>query len=193
MVIDTPASGSVTTSLVCLSCPLSIYGRDFAMDLVCLPLKDLDVILGMNWLEFNRVNLDCYHKLVRFLSPDEDEELNFLSTKELKKLLAEEAQLFGLFASLTVESQVAIGEFPVVCGFPEVFPDDFSGLPPVREVEFSIDLVPGTRPVSMAPYRMSASELVELKAQLNELLEKMFVRPSVSPWGAPVLLVKKKD
>ena len=126
MVIDTPASGSVTTSLVCLSCPLTIYGRDFAMDLVCLPLKDLDVILGMNWLEFNRVNLDCYHKLVRFLSPDEDEELNFLSTKELKKLLAEEAQLFGLFASLTVESQVAIGEFPVVCGFPEVFPDDFS-------------------------------------------------------------------
>ena len=92
-----------------------------------------------------------------------------------------------------MESQVAIGEFPVVCGFPEVFPDDFSGLPPVREVEFSIDLVPGTRPVSMAPYRMSASELVELKEQLNELLEKRFVRPSVSPWGAPVLLVKKKD
>ena len=94
MVNDTPASGSVTTSLVCLSCPMTTFGRDFAMDLVCLPLKDLDVILGMNWLEFNRVHLDCYHKLVRFPSLEEDEESSFLSTKELKKLLAEEAQLF---------------------------------------------------------------------------------------------------
>ena len=66
-------------------------------------------------------------------------------------------------------------------------------MPPEREVEFSIDLVPGTKPVSMAPYRMSASELAELKKQLEDLLEKKFVRPSVSPWGAPVLLVKKKD
>ena len=66
-------------------------------------------------------------------------------------------------------------------------------MPPEREVEFSIDLVPGTKPVSMAPYRMSASELAELKKQLEDLLDKKFVRPSVSPWGAPVLLVKKKD
>jgi len=66
-------------------------------------------------------------------------------------------------------------------------------VPPEREVEFSIDLVPGTKLVFMAPYRMSASELAELKRQLEELLDKKFVRPSVSPWGAPVLLVKKKD
>jgi len=66
-------------------------------------------------------------------------------------------------------------------------------VPPEREVEFSIDHVPGTKPVSMAPYRMSASELAELKKQLEDLLDKKFVRPSVSPWGAPVLLVKKKD
>ena len=111
----------------------------------------------------------------------------------MKKLLAEEAQLFRLFASLTVESQAAVEDFPIVRDFPEVFSEDFSDVPPKREVEFSIDLVPGTRPVSMAPYRMSASELVELKKQLEELLAKRFVRPSVSPWGAPVLLVKKKD
>jgi len=66
-------------------------------------------------------------------------------------------------------------------------------VPPEREVQFSIDLVPGTKPVSMAPYRMSASELAELKKQLEDLLDKKFVRPSVSPWGVPVLLVKKKD
>nr|KYP35801.1 Retrovirus-related Pol polyprotein from transposon 17.6 [Cajanus cajan] len=68
-----------------------------------------------------------------------------------------------------------------------------SSLPPTREVEFSIDLVPGTGPISIAPYKMSPVELVELKKQIEELLEKGFVRPSVSPWGAPVLLVKKKD
>ncbi|MCI32958.1 RNA-directed DNA polymerase (Reverse transcriptase), partial [Trifolium medium] len=75
----------------------------------------------------------------------------------------------------------------------DVFPKDVSDVPPEREVEFTIDLVPGTGPISMAPYRMSASELKELKKQLEELLEKKFIRPSVSPWGAPVLLVKKKD
>ena len=77
--------------------------------------------------------------------------------------------------------------------FPEMFPDEIPGVLPEREVELAIDLVPGTRPVSMAPYRMSASELSELKKQLEEFLEKKFVRPSVSPWGAFVLLVKKKD
>ncbi|MCI30823.1 RNA-directed DNA polymerase (Reverse transcriptase), partial [Trifolium medium] len=66
-------------------------------------------------------------------------------------------------------------------------------VPPEREVEFAIDLIPDTSPISMAPYRMSASELKELKKQLEELLEKKFIRPSVSPWGAPILLVKKKD
>ncbi|MCI68574.1 enzymatic polyprotein, partial [Trifolium medium] len=74
-----------------------------------------------------------------------------------------------------------------------VFPGDVSDVPPEREVEFAIDFIPGTSPISMAPYRMSASKLKELKKQLEELLEKKFIHPCVSPWGAPVLLVKKKD
>ena len=73
------------------------------------------------------------------------------------------------------------------------FLEDVSDLPPEREVEFSIYLIPGTSPVSMTPYRMSASELSELKKQLEDLLEKKFVRPSVSPWDAPMQIVKKKD
>ena len=77
--------------------------------------------------------------------------------------------------------------------FPEVFPYDITDVPPEREVEFSIDLVQGIKAVSMAPYRMSAFELAKLKKQLEELLEKKFVRPSVSPWGAPMLLIKKED
>ena len=107
--------------------------------------------------------------------------------------MQDEAQMFSLMASLSIENQVSIDELQVVREFPEVFLDEIPDVLPEREVEFAIDLVPGTRPVSMAPYMMSASELSELKKQLEELLEKKFVRPSVSPWGAHVLLVKKKD
>ena len=82
---------------------------------------------------------------------------------------------------------------PVVKEFPDVFPDELLWLPPNREIEFSIDLVPGTAPISITPYRMAPAELEELKIQLQELVNKGFIKPSVSPWGAPVLFVKKKD
>jgi hypothetical protein len=82
---------------------------------------------------------------------------------------------------------------PVVREFPDVFPKELPGIPPDREIEFNIDLVPGTSTISKAPYRMAPSELKELKIQIKELEEKGFIRPSMSPWGAPVLFVKKKD
>ena len=77
--------------------------------------------------------------------------------------------------------------------FPDVFPEELPSIPPVREVNLSIEILPGTTPTSRAPYRMAPTELKELKIQLQELLDKGFIRPSVSPWGAPVLFVKKKD
>nr|GFC53688.1 putative reverse transcriptase domain, ribonuclease H-like domain, aspartic peptidase domain protein [Tanacetum cinerariifolium] len=77
--------------------------------------------------------------------------------------------------------------------FSEVFPEDLLGLPSIRPVEFQIDLVPGAAPVARAPYRLAPSEMKELVEQLKELSDKGFVRPSSSPWGAPVLFVKKKD
>ncbi|XP_058768128.1 uncharacterized protein LOC131641848 [Vicia villosa] len=192
MVVEVPAKGLVTTSLVCLKCPLSIFNRNFAVDLVCSPLSGMDVILGMNWLEYNYVHINCYNKTVRFSSAEE-EEAGLVSPKQFRQLLKEGAEMFSLMATLSIENQTIINELQVVREFPEVFPDEIPDVPPERDVEFAIDLVPGTRPVSMAPYRMSASELAELKKQLEDLLEKKFVRPSVSPWGAPVLLVKKKD
>ncbi|GJT22207.1 putative reverse transcriptase domain-containing protein [Tanacetum coccineum] len=82
---------------------------------------------------------------------------------------------------------------PIVQDFPEVFPEDLSGLPLTRQVEFQIDLVPGVAPVARAPYRLAPSEMKELSEQLKELSDKGFIRPSSSPWGAPVLFVKKKD
>ena len=84
-------------------------------------------------------------------------------------------------------------DIPIVKEFPNVFPDDISGLPPDRAIEFVIELIPGTKPISIPPYIMAPAELKELKAQLKELLNKGFIRPSTSPWGALVLFVKKKD
>ncbi|XP_050914985.1 uncharacterized protein LOC127129926 [Lathyrus oleraceus] len=178
MVIETSTKGLVTTNSVCLNCPLLIFDKDFGIDLICLPLDNLDVILGMNSLEFNHVYINCYNKSVWFLTPGEEEETGFLSARELKELLEEEAQMFALFTTLSAKSQAVIDELQVMRDFPEVFPDDISDVLPEREVEFSIDLVPGTRPIFMAPYRMSTSELAELKKQLEDLLDKRFMRPS---------------
>ena len=124
------------------------------------------MILGMNWLEHNCVHINCYDKSVKFSTPEEEED-GLLSARQLRKLMQEKAQMFSLMASLSVETQAIIEELQVVCEFPEVFPDEIPDVPPEREVEFAIDLVPGTISLSMAPYRMSASELSELQKQLD--------------------------
>ena len=109
MVVDSPAKGSVTTSFVCAKCPLSIFDRYFVIDLVCLPLRGLDVILGMNWLEHNCVHINCYDKSVKFSTPEEEED-GLLSTRQLRKLMQEEVQMFSLIVSLSVETQAIIEE-----------------------------------------------------------------------------------
>jgi hypothetical protein len=82
---------------------------------------------------------------------------------------------------------------PVVCEYADVFSDELSGMPPDRDIEFAIDLQPGTAPISNRPYRMQPAKLAELKKQLQELLDKGFIRPSTSPWGCPTLFVKKDE
>ncbi|GJX98257.1 hypothetical protein Tco_0355276 [Tanacetum coccineum] len=84
-------------------------------------------------------------------------------------------------------------DVPIVRDFPDVFLKDLPGLPPTQQVEFQIDLIPGAAPVAQAPYRLTPSEMKEFSEQLKELSDKGFIRPSSSPWGAPVLFVKKKD
>ena len=88
--------------------------------------------------------------------------------------------------------QIELENILVVKDFPDVFPEELHGIPPIREVDLYIEILPGTTPTSRAPYRMAQTELKELKIQLQELLDKGFIQPSVSPWGAPVLFVKKK-
>ncbi|XP_058725843.1 uncharacterized protein LOC131597147 [Vicia villosa] len=145
------------------------------MDLVCLRLHQVDVILGMNWLEFNYIHIKCYNKILRFLKFGDGGELMTLTAKQVSECLRDEAVMFVMFVSLQSGCEATSVELPVVCEFPEVFPDEVSDFPPEHEVKFSIELVPGTSPVSMAPYKMSASELNELKKQLEEMLEKKFV------------------
>ena len=104
-------------------------------------------------------------------------------------------QLIGWLVSLTLEDEVGQGlSLPrVVCELEDVFPDELPGLPPQRDVDFVIELHPGTSPISMTPNRMVPVEFQELKVQIQGLLDKGFIRPSTSPWGAPVLFAKKKD
>ena len=86
-----------------------------------------------------------------------------------------------------------LDQVPVVCEFPEVFPQDLLRVPPEREIDFGIDILLDTQPISIPPYKMALAELKKLKEQLKDLIDKGFIRPSISPWGAPVLFVKKKD
>ena len=106
-----------------------------------------------------------------------------------------QGQLAGWLASLTLEDEVRPDlDLPrVVCEYQDVFPDELPRLPPQRVVDFGTELHPGTSPISMTPHRMAPVELQELRVQLQELLDKGFIRPSTSPWGAPVLFAKKKD
>ncbi|XP_050897545.1 uncharacterized protein LOC127104404 [Lathyrus oleraceus] len=108
MVIETPAKGSVTTTSVYLNCHLLIFDKDFGINLIYLPLENVDVILGMNWLEFNHVHINCYNTSVRFLTPGEEGEVGFLSARELKELLEEEPHVFFLVAALSAKSQEVI-------------------------------------------------------------------------------------
>jgi hypothetical protein len=88
---------------------------------------------------------------------------------------------------------IKLKDIPIVCEYPDVFSDDLPGMPPDRDIEFIIELQPGTAPISKRPYRMPPNELAELKIQLQDLLDKGFIHPSASPWGCPALFVKKKD
>ena len=91
------------------------------------------------------------------------------------------------------DDDMRMEDIPIVREFLDVFPDDLPGLPPNREIYFQIELALGTEPISRAPYRMALAELKELKVQMEEMVNQGFVRPSTSPWGTPILFVKKKD
>ncbi|KAL0540342.1 hypothetical protein IC582_024578 [Cucumis melo] len=118
---------------------------------------------------------------------------SLISVLKAEKLLRKGCTTFLAHIVVVQREKLKPEDVPVVKEFLDVFPDDLSGLPPDREIEFTIELFPGTTPISQVPYRMAPNELKELKMQLQELVDKGYIRPSVSSWGAPVLFVKKKD
>ncbi|KAA3483043.1 DNA/RNA polymerases superfamily protein [Gossypium australe] len=183
--------------------PLETQGVLFLADLMELPFGEFDLILGMDWLVKHRAKLDCTNKRM-VLRTLEDEEVvvigarrdylsNVASALRAVKMVQKGCKEFLAWISALDAKEVNVNEVRTVKEFVDVFPEELLGLPPDLEVEFGIELLPGTAPVSIAPYRMALKELVELKAQIQELLDRGFIRPSVSPWGAPVLFVKKKD
>ena len=118
---------------------------------------------------------------------------NVISAMQVRRFIRKGYEAFLALILDSKRGQVDVETIPVVREFPDVFLEELPGIPLEREVDLSIETMPGTSPMSRAPYRMALAELKELKVQLQELLDKGFVQPSVSPWGAPILFVKNKD
>jgi len=118
---------------------------------------------------------------------------NMISGMVARKLLKKGCTAYLAYVINSEKGKIGLSDIPIVREFPDVFPEELPGLPPEREVEVTIDTLSGVSPIAQLPYRMAPKELDELKNQLQELLDKGFIRPSNSPWGAPVLFVKKKD
>ncbi|KAG8493004.1 hypothetical protein CXB51_012618 [Gossypium anomalum] len=201
--VSNPLGKYVLVDKVCKNCPLMIQSHCFPANLMLLPFDEFDVILGMDWLILHDARVNCRQKTLELKC--ENGEILWVETNESNKLpivisymsaqryMRKGCEAYLAYVLNTKMSESKLESIPVVCEFSDVFPEELPGLPPIREVEFSIDLLPGTAPISISPYKMAPTELKELKAQLQELTDKGFVRLSFSPWGAPVLFVKKKD
>ncbi|GJR04672.1 putative reverse transcriptase domain-containing protein [Tanacetum coccineum] len=192
----------VSTNTILRGCTLNLLDHLFKIDLMPIELGTFDVVIGMDWLVNQDAVIICGKKVVHIPVKNKTLEivgdrgtsrLKIISCIKASKYIERGHQLFVAHVTEKEPKEKRLEDVPVIRDFPEVFPDDLPGLPPPRQVEFKIELVPGAAPVARAPYRLAPSELKELADQLQELSEKGFIRPSSSPWGAPVLFVKKKD
>ncbi|GJS92621.1 putative reverse transcriptase domain-containing protein [Tanacetum coccineum] len=161
----------VSTNTVIQGATLTLLNRPFEIDLMPIKLSSFDVFIGMDWLSKYHARIICDEKVI-YIPINRTLIIRVMEKKVDEKRLE---------------------DIPVVREFLEVFPEDLPGLPPVRQVEFEIDLIPGATPVARAPYRLYPLEMQELSIQLQELADRGFIRPSTSPWGTPVLFIKKKD
>ncbi|GKE19650.1 putative reverse transcriptase domain-containing protein, partial [Tanacetum coccineum] len=198
------------TNTVLRGCTLGLLGHPFNIDLMPVELGSFDAIIGMNWLANHHAVIVCDEKVVRIPYGDEvlivqgdggsrreKSKLSIISCIKTHKYVEKGCLIF--LAQVTKKEtgykseEKRLEDIPTVRDFLKIFLEDLPRLPPTRQVKFQIDLVPGAVPVARAPYRLAPSELQELSTQLQELYDKGFIRPSSSPWGAPVLFVKNKD
>jgi hypothetical protein len=144
------------------------------------------VILGMDWLSKHNGLIDCAKRAVR-LTPSSGKELEYIA----ENLVTDKAASNRIV--LNHLDAVSTLDIRTISKYPNVFLEELPGMPPDHEIEFVIELVPGTTPIFKRPYRMTTNQLAELKEQLQELLDKGYIHPSASPWGAPIIFVPKKD
>jgi hypothetical protein len=176
LVTQTPGS-DLLCHLKCSQVRIFLSGVVFLADLVVLPSHGIDVILGIDWLTKHNGIISCANNSI-LLTDHQGKSVSCQAQPP-----AQDPMVFNLAAEI----------ISVVEEFMDVFPEELPGMPPEREVEFYIDLIPGTAPIAKRPYRMAPTKLAELKLQIIELQQKGYIRPSSSPWGAPVLFVTKKD
>ena len=161
-------------------------------DLNVLPLDSYDILIGMDWLEVHRVKLDYYNNTFECIDEEETQRvvrgipkvssIRHISAMQLKKFYRKGCRFYVAHVLEEAENGTPrLEDFHVLQEFRDVFPNEILGLPPMRDIDFTIELFPGVALVSKTPYRMSTPELLELKMQLQELLEKKYIRPSVSP------------
>jgi hypothetical protein len=161
--------GKVASNQLVRQVPLRLGSRIYATNLITLGLQGVDVTLGMNWMTQHRVLLNIPFRAVEIDSPTHGMTTLYLPSPESTNPCT--------FAM----AEPKLEAIPVVCEYPDVFPDELPGMPPDRDIELVIELQPGIAPISKRPYRMPPKELAELKIQLQELLDKGFIRPSSSP------------
>ena len=162
--------------------PLDLDGNTYLTSPLILHHQGIDLILGVDWMNQHRAVIDTSTRTVSLNAPD--------STRRITLSLPEHPAPPESVCALEMDP---LEEIPVVNEYPDVFPEELPGLPPEHAVEFSIELLPGTAPVFRRPYRMSQNDLAEMKVQLQELLDKCFIRPSSSSWGCPAMFMDKKD
>jgi hypothetical protein len=173
--------GEMRTKHLCPAVSVTIRGVDFLANLIILDSKGIDNILGMDWLRKYDGVILCAKRAIR-LTKEDGTVVEFNGAMQV-----DQSSLLNQVQGTSLE------EVRVVQEHLGVFLEELSGMPPDRDNEFIIELLPGTPPISKRPYRMPVNEVAELKMQIAELQSKGFIRPSSSPWGAPVLFVEKKD
>ncbi|GKB60675.1 putative reverse transcriptase domain-containing protein [Tanacetum coccineum] len=192
----------VSTNIVIQGCTLTLLNQSFKINLMLIKLGSFDVIVGMDWLSKYHARIICDEKVVHIPIDSETliirgdrskTRLSLISCIKTERYISRGCQVFVAQVMKKKSNEKRLKDIPVVREFLVVFPKDLPGLPPVRQVEFQIDLIPGAAPIARASYRLAPSKMQELSNQLQELAARGFIRPSTSPWGAPVLFVKNKD
>jgi hypothetical protein len=152
-------SGKISSDQICRKVPIQLGSHLIKTNLLVLDLEGMDVLLGINWMTQHQVSLDLSSRTVEIDSSEHEPTILYLPQQECLNSCT--------YAAIGVK----LKDIPIVCEYPDIFPDDLPGMPPDREIEFIIELQPGTAPISKRPYRMPPNELAELKIQLQDLLD----------------------